>query len=53
MFLGKGCSSEKRVNFNLFVVYEEMNGVVRSMIVYMEVKRKVDEVLFNIMWLKF
>ena len=53
MSLGKGRSSEKRANSNLFVAYEETNGVVRSTIAYTEVKRKADEALFNTMRLKF
>ena len=53
MSLVKGRSSEKRANSNLFVAYEETNGVVRSTIAYTEVKRKADELLFNTMRLKF
>ena len=53
MSLVKGRSSEKRANSNLFVAYEETNGVVRSTIAYTEVKRKADEALFNTMRLKF
>lgn len=53
MSRGKGRSSEKRANSNLFVAYEETNGVVRSTIAYTEVKRKADEALFNTMRLKF
>lgn len=53
MSRGKGRCSEKRANSNLFVAYEETNGVVRSTIAYTEVKRKADEALFNTMRLKF
>lgn len=53
MSLVNGRSSEKRANSNLFVAYEETNGVVRSTIAYTEVKRKADEALFNTMRLKF
>ena len=52
MSRGKGRCSEKRANSNLFVAYEETNGVVRSTIAYTEVKRKADEALFNTMRLK-
>lgn len=53
MSRGKGRCNEKRANSNLFVAYEETNGVVRSTIAYTEVKRKADEALFNTMRLKF
>ena len=53
MSRGKGRCSEKRANSNLFVAYEETNGVVRSTIAYTEVRRKADEALFNTMRLKF
>lgn len=52
MSRGKGRCSEKRANSNLFVAYEETNGVVRSTIAYTEVKRKAYEALFNTMRLK-